>query len=82
MVDGAVLGNWSQLLDVPISSPLITVDDGPRSEVSLHDGQERLSRSFTFSRSSSSTAATSSWGAGLVGVVGVRGGRLRKPLRV
>ena len=48
VIDGAVLGHWGQLLDVPISSPLITVDDGPWSEVSLHDGQERSSRSVVY----------------------------------
>ena len=39
VVHSAVLGHCSHLLDIPISSPLVAVDDGPRPEMSLHDRQ-------------------------------------------
>jgi hypothetical protein len=48
VVDGATLGHWRQPLDVATSSPLITVDDSPWPEVSLHDRQESFSRSVLY----------------------------------
>ena len=38
VVDGVMQRHSRQLLDLLISSPLVTVDDGPWSEMSLDDG--------------------------------------------
>ena len=38
VVDRVMQGHGRQLLDLFISSPLVTVDDGPWSEMSLDDG--------------------------------------------
>ena len=38
VVDRVMQGHGRQLLDLLISSPLVTVDGGPWSEMSLDDG--------------------------------------------